>query len=191
MEMATTTEPTTKKERQKALKRQRARARRAARHSRELILDAYKPVEEWDNEELARGRPRGVDGTFRGGKPQWLTAQTAEEAAKRFKELNREDLRGVILEGMPLLRRILSDESTDKRGRPTIPISVKWDALKWLLEMEHGKPTTRIEGDISVRLQAMLGAALVNPDGAPSIALAEEVVDAESWEEDDEELAEE
>jgi hypothetical protein len=190
MGTATTTDTTTP-QRKKELKRKRAKARRLAKKGLEALQDAYKPVEEWDNEELARGRPRNVAGHFTGPEPKWMTAQLAEEAQKRFSKLNRGELRVMIEEGMPLIRKILTDTSTDKRGRPTTPISVKWDALKWLLEMEHGKPTTRIEGDISVRLQAMLGSVLVNPDGAPSIALAEQVVDAESWEEEeDEELAE-
>lgn len=186
--MATTT-ATTDRDRKKDLKRKRARARRLAKKGLEALQEAYKPVEEWDNEELARGRPRNVAGSFSGPEPTWMTAQLAEEAQKRFKQLNRGEIRNLIEEGMPLLRKILREDATDKRGRPLVPVSVKWDALKWLLEMEHGKPTTRIEGDISVRLQAMLGSVLVNPDGQPSIEMAESI-EAESWEDEDEESEE-
>jgi hypothetical protein len=52
----------------------------------------YKPLEDWDLEELARGRPRAQDGTFRGRSTGWINRETHEEAMKRFKEVVKTEL---------------------------------------------------------------------------------------------------
>jgi len=43
-----------------------------------------KPIEEWDWQELARGRPRCADGTFKGVAPQWVTLAVRNEAKRRL-----------------------------------------------------------------------------------------------------------
>src|SRR6478609_9046244 len=74
------TQPKKKKapSQEKSRKQARARARRKMRRGEALMDDAlieigWKPVEEWDDEELARGRPRNSLGTFTGRKPGWVT----------------------------------------------------------------------------------------------------------------------
>lgn len=170
----------------------RARARRRAarassRESKELLTEQefnalYKPVEEWDLEELARGRPRNVDGNFVGRKPQWVTRQVHESAMDRFKGLIREGMNANAAKAQETIEWILTSEEVDEKGKPVVSPSTKLDAYKFLMEHIVGKPTQRVEADISVKLQALLGVAMVNPAQAlapspdrapgPSFALA-------------------
>lgn len=151
----------------------RARARRHARISEAELNKLYKPIEEWDEEELARGRPRAADGSFRGASPGWITRHMHEEAMARFKGLVEGRVRQHTVDALQTVQWILSNEDIDERGRPVIPASTKLDAAKFLIEHVIGKPTQRQEVDISVRLQALLATATVSPfnDGAENFAL--------------------
>ncbi len=52
-----------------------------------LVEIGYKPVSEWDLEELGRGRPRNRNGSFAGGSaPKWLTPAIEAERRRRLKE---------------------------------------------------------------------------------------------------------
>jgi hypothetical protein len=65
--------------------RARRRAKRAEMMSEEEFQALYKPVDEWDLEELSRGRPRNAKGEFRGPAPKWITRDIHERAMERFK----------------------------------------------------------------------------------------------------------
>src|SRR5688572_29031807 len=65
----------------------RARARRGRKITERELELLYKPMDEWDEEELARGRPRAADGTFRGKSPSWITREQYETALGRFKQI--------------------------------------------------------------------------------------------------------
>ena len=57
----------------------RNRLRRGKNREEDIALYAehshyFKPVHDWDMEELAHGRPRGKTGGFQGRAPGWLTA---------------------------------------------------------------------------------------------------------------------
>lgn len=149
-------------------KQQRARIRRRlARMGKkfdETIGEGYvKPFEEWDNEEVARGRPRGADGTFRGRAPRYIDRALHEKAMERFKGLVREDMNALGLEALQVMQRLLSDDEEDGKGKPRVPATVKIQAATYLLDHIVGKPTQPTTSEISVKLQAMLGAAVVNP----------------------------
>lgn len=189
--MATTTDTTrdhSDREAKLERKRKRAKLRRKAKKMDIALRELHKPLPEWDEEELARGRPRAIDGTFRGKAPEWVNSQVVEEAVKRFTDYSSSRMRSLTTQALDLAEQVLQDQSKDKRGRPVVPVSVKWDAAKWLLEQLHGKPTARVEMDLSVRLQAMLGIAMVNPDGETAIDVPswEEAVDEAEEEEDEE-----
>ncbi|WP_328651318.1 hypothetical protein OG598_24960 [Micromonospora sp. NBC_00330] len=51
-----------------------------------LMAAGYKPVSEWDDEELSKGRPRNSRGSICGRAPSWLTGQIEAEALRRLKE---------------------------------------------------------------------------------------------------------
>ena len=172
-------------------KQLRARARRKQIAAEEALAALHKPLEEWDDEELARGRPRAKDGTFKGRAPVWINRKVHEEAIRRFQEAVRRDMNVHTIAAVQKLGDLLADCEVDGNGKPVVPPSVQADIAKFLVEHVVGKPTARVEQDISVRLQAVLGAAIVNPtpDGGtmPTAGFLAQgtVIDAESWEDDD------
>lgn len=167
--------PTHGNGRQKSLSKKqiRARARRGQKITEAELDLLYKPVEEWDEEELARGRPRAADGSFRGSSPKWITRQLHEEAMARFKGIVEGRMRTETVTALGVVGAILADDSVDEKGRPAVSASTKLDAAKFLIEHVVGKPTQRQEVDISVRLQALLATATsgVFNDGASNFAL--------------------
>lgn len=151
-------------------KQVRARARRRARRA-ELMTDAefnatFKPIEEWDLDELAHGRPRGPKGTFRGPAPKWITRDVHERAMERFKAAIRTRMNGETPTAIDAIQWILGNDEVDDKGKPVVPASTKLDAAKFLLEHVVGKPTQRVESDVSVKLQAILGVVMANPNDA-------------------------
>jgi hypothetical protein len=155
----------------------RARARRKAsktskRAQRQGIMSEqefealYKPIEDWDLEELARGRPRGVDGTFRGRKPGWITREVHEKAMEMFIETTKASMGALTPTALDSIRYVLENEEVDERGKPIVPASAKNQASMFILEHVVGKPKQQVTQDISVKLQGILGAVMVNPNDA-------------------------
>lgn len=168
-------QPTTPEGKLLTPKQIRARARRRVKRGGrgELLSQAefealYKPVEEWDLDELARGRPRNASGNFTGRKPGWVTRQVYEQAMDRFRVMVKEGMQANAVSALDTIEYILGNDQVDEKGKPVVPASTKLDAAKFLMEHVVGKPTQRVEGDISVRLQALLGVAMVNPSMALS-----------------------
>lgn len=123
-----------------------------------------KPISEWDTEELARGRPRNRDGEFSGPKPQWVTMDLHEEAIDRFSRVIKTEMGVATIKAMDQINSILTNEETDYRGKPLVSASTKLDAAKFMIEHLVGKPKQHIENDVSVKLQSILGAVIVNPN---------------------------
>lgn len=151
----------------------RARARRHARISEAEFDKLYKPIAEWDEEELARGRPRAADGSFRGKSPSWITREMHEQAMARFKGIVEGKMRRETVTALGVIHQILESEDVDDKGKPVVNASTKMDAAKFLIEHVVGKPTQRQEVDISVRLQALLATATVgiSADRADALSL--------------------
>lgn len=152
----------------------RARARRAHKrnNSKKPIMSEvefnalYKPVEEWDLEELARGRPRGADGKFSGPRPKWVTREIHERSMEQFQLMVRTEMGAQTVDALSTLQWLLAVDEVDNKGRPMVPPSVKLQAATFLLEHVVGKPKQRVETDISVKLQGLLGVVLANPNEA-------------------------
>jgi hypothetical protein len=126
----------------------------------------YKPIEEWDLDELARGRPRDVDGGFKGRKPKWITRQVHEEAMERFTAVIKTEMGVQGITAIDTLKMILTNEETDERGKAVVPPAAKIQASTFLLEHIVGKPKQHVQQDISVKLQGILGSVMVNPNEA-------------------------
>lgn len=191
-----------KNQRSESPKQLRARARRMAAKGKqppvEMIAKLYKPLEEWDEEELARGRPRAKDGSFAGKPPAWISRELHEEIVQRFATIVKTKMNEHTVEALNVVNWILTCDDTDDNGRLIIAPGIKLEAAKFLIEHVVGKPTQRVEGDISVKLQAILGQAIVMPDdpryggedaralraGSPGSVIDVEAVDDE--EDDDE-----
>lgn len=146
----------------------RARARRKAARS-EIMTDQemeylyQKPIDEWDLDELAAGRPKNRNGGFSGRKPAWINTAVHEEAMTRYTAAVKTQMRGTTVDALGTIRWIIENEDVDEKGKPIVPASVKLEASKFLIEHVVGKPTQRIENDVSVKLQAILGQVMVNP----------------------------
>ncbi len=160
----------------------RARARRAAVRQQnaknpktrgkpvisEVEFDTlYKPVDEWDMEELAKGRPRDKSGGFKGVKPKWVTREVHERAMERFTAAIKQEMGVQGITALDTLNWVMNNNDTDDRGKPLVPASTKVQAAQFLLEHIVGKPKQRLETDISIKLQAILGDVLVNPADMP------------------------
>jgi hypothetical protein len=195
--MARTQEQLDQKERDTKKKKQaRARARRAAKKGHrkgvmKSIAVAYKPLEEWDEEELARGRPRDANGQWRGADPAWVPRAVMEEAISRFTELAQGEMRALVPKALAMVEFILDNNEVDEKGRSLVPYATKLDAAKWTVEHLVGKPKQRMEADISVKLQGLLGAVLVQPgememigegDGTAGGGGLHPAIESQSWE---------
>lgn len=148
-------------------KRIRARARRAMKRGKKLNPEdaaaIWKPIEDWDMEELARGRPRAADGSFRGRKPAYVTTELHETAMENFKTMVRSEMNGSTVDALLVLTGLLTNDETDIKGRPVVSAATKADVAKWMVEHVLGKAVQPTTTDISVKLQGILGAAMVNP----------------------------
>lgn len=189
-------------------KQVRSRARRTLKKGKRLSDEEFeawsgKPIEDWDLEELARGRPRDSAGGFRGARTQYMPRAVHERIAERFKALIRDSMNFNATMALGVVSNLLDNNDTDDKGKPIVPPNVKLDASKWLIEHVIGKPVQPQTTDISVKLQGILGSVMVNPiidDSHPDmvelprgyspahIGTRGEVIDVESWEngEDDE-----
>jgi hypothetical protein len=148
-------------------KQVRARARRTMSKGKKIPdADAavlWKPIEDWDMEELARGRPRAADGSFRGRKPQYVTREMHETAMENFKSMVRSEMNGTTVDALVVLTGLLNNDEIDAKGKPVVAAATKADIAKWLVEHVLGKAVQPTTTDISAKLQLILGAAMVNP----------------------------
>jgi hypothetical protein len=176
--------PITSKEKKAA----RRRMRKYKMASEKDLALVYKPVEEWDAEELARGRPRAQDGSFRGKAPPFVDRALHEEIVKKFETVVKSEMNGHTVKALTMMGIILDDDSVDNRGRPIVSASTKLDASKFLIEHVLGKPKQHTQSDISVKLQGILATAMVNPNlAAPgTFALTQGYTDATSTEDEEE-----
>lgn len=184
----------------------RSRARRVLAKGKRLDDETFeawagKPIEEWDLEELSRGRPRDKGGGFRGAPPSYMPRAVHERIAERFKALVRDQMNQNATLALGVVGNLITNDDVDDKGKPIVPANVKLDASKWLIEHVIGKPVQPTQSDISVKLQGILGAVMVQPtldDTHPDMAALPrgytpahfgtrgEAIDADAWYDDDE-----
>lgn len=165
--------------------RQRARRKMKAADDELAQLYGGRGIDEWDMEELARGRPRAKDGSFKGRTPGFIDRALHEQIVKRFEDIIKSDMNANAVGALKVLAKILDDEEIDEKGKPRTPAGVKLEASKFLIEHVIGKPKQRQEVDISVKLQSILGSSMVNPSANGGFELTQGYVEAEAWEEED------
>jgi hypothetical protein len=144
-------------------KQMRARIRRRGAISQEEFDTLYKPLEEWDLEELARGRPRNRAGDFRGAAPKWITREMHEACMGRFKDIVKGEMNRHTVAALDVVRNVLDNDLVDGRGRPLVAASTRLEAAKFLIEHIVGKPQQHKNVDVSVKLQALLATAIGSP----------------------------
>lgn len=168
--------------------RRRAKAKAAKSDvSAEIELIYEKPIEEWDDEEITRGRPRGRDGTFRGKRPGWLTTNLQAERQRRLRQLMADELATFAADALRTIHSVMMDNETDDFGKPRVPASVQVDCGKYLVDQFIGKATATIDVHADNALTDMLADVIVNRDGNPSHLVIEGAVveDDPSDDEDD------
>lgn len=148
-----------------AFRRAKRKLARGDRLSDEEFNKICKPVEEWDIEELARGYPKKKDGKFPGVPPNlMLRTEMSERVEALFKQHVRLGMRGSTVSALKVIQDILDNTDTDNRGKALVSASAKLDAAKFLVEHLLGKPTQRVEEDISVKLSGLLAGVMVSPE---------------------------
>lgn len=188
-------------------KQVRSRVRRKIKKGKKVPDEDFeswsgKPIDEWDLEELARGRTRDAKGGFRGAPPKYMPRAVHERIAARFKMLVRDQMNQSAVQALGVVSNLIASNDVDDKGKPIVPAGVKLDASKWLVEHVVGKPVQPTQTDVSVKLQSILGAVMVNPvldDNHPDmtalprgytpahIGTRGEVIDVEAEWEDEEE----
>jgi hypothetical protein len=147
----------------------RARLRRAnADMNRDVEALLPKPLDEWDLEELAHGRPRDKNGTFLGAKGKWITPKVQEEIKKRLITKTFGDLSLEASAAIKTVHKLMTSDEVDYDGKPIVTPSVRLDAAKFVIEQIIGKATKKIDIEEGSTLHTILASALVNPDGRPA-----------------------
>jgi hypothetical protein len=171
-------------------KNARRRARKAVAQAdvgQEIELVYGKPIEQWDDEEIYRGRARNEDGRFtQGRRPTWLTPALQAERQRRLRQLMTDELGTFAGDGLRTLHSVMMDDSRDETGKPNVPASVRVDVGKYLVDQFMGKATATVDVHAGSQLTELMGAILINPDGEPSHRVIDgEVVDQDPSAEDD------
>lgn len=184
------------KELSKSAKQVRARLRRRAEKLKgtpdalpteaEVALLYRKPLEEWDEEELAMGRPRAVDGTFRGHSPRWVTREMQEEALRAFERMLISENNLTTLKSARLLGEMLDDLELDENGRPIVSPTVKSKIAMYMMDRTLGKPTAPVAVDMNVHLEGILARVMIDDESGQLSSSHTAVTVIEAEEEDDE-----
>lgn len=164
---ATTAEALKAKGLSASKKQARARARRA--YARQTRIDAeidllYKPLDDWDEEELAAGVPRELWGRKKAGQLAWMPRAVHEQIVERYQQIMKSKVQELSLPAIRTLEALMENNERDRKGRPIVSATVKANIATMFIEHVVGKPTQRIEGDLSVKMQAMLAHVMVVPD---------------------------
>lgn len=157
-------------------KNARHRARRKvakADISAEIAAMYDKPIEEWDDEEITRGRPRGRDGTFRGRSPAYLAPTLMVERQRRLRQLMSDDLGTYAADALRVIHSVMMDDRCDDEGKSIVPASVRVDAAKYLVDQFIGKAKVSVDVNEHNPLMDLMAGVLVNPDGEPSHMIVE------------------
>src|SRR5690606_38165825 len=86
--------------------RARRRMKRAELMSTQEFEALHKPIEDWDLEELARGRPRNSRGTFSGPKPKWVNREIHEKAMEMYKAAVKSEMNSMTVDVIDAMRQI-------------------------------------------------------------------------------------
>lgn len=141
----------------------RRRVRRRGKMTKAEFDVLYKPIEEWDVEELARGRPRDKNGGWKGRPPSWITRQMHENILGQFSKVLKGKMNVRAITALKVMTTAMENDDVDPRGRPIVPWSVRLDAAKFLLEHVVGKPTVHVEADVNHKIVAMLASVSASP----------------------------
>lgn len=136
-----------------------------------------KPLDEWDMEELARGKPRNRDGKFRGPAPIWLTPAIILEAKRRFIRQSYGELAAHATKAIKVVYDIMMNEDVDDR--------IRLDAAKFIIEHVIGKAPATVEIDVKESSREFLADILMTEDEQGNLVPADPHVIEGTWTEED------
>lgn len=148
----------------------------------------FKPLSEWDLEELARGKPRNKNGGWSGRAPAWITPAVMEEAKRRLVSKTYEGISLHIDTALKVIHQLMTSEEVDDRGKPIVDARTKLAAATFILEHTVGKPRAQIDlNDGAGQQRKAIAAAIIEDDGLPQGHLGDwvegEIVDDDDAEE--------
>ena len=156
----------------------RNRLKRADKKFEEAKADVelyyQKPIDEWDFEELQRGRPRNKNGDFTGRAPKWLTPVLMAEAQSRLKTMSAQQLGMYAGDAIKVMHELMM--------KSRVPM-VRFQAAKYVLDQIIGLPTQRVEAKAQIEFESLLADVMVNPDGSEDGMIID--LDEEEWEEEE------
>ena len=154
---------------------------------RDIAIAYGKPLEEWDWEELSRGRARPPGdhepGKIRGRRPKILAeGQLINlEAQRRMRALAEHEILTLADEALRCLFELITNDEVNEWGAPLVPAGVKLQASQYIMNHVIGTPKQRHEVSGTNPLAELMGGVLVNPDGRAS----HEIVDGEVVEDEE------
>jgi hypothetical protein len=149
----------------------------------------YKPIDEWTLEELAKGRPRNSDGTWRrGSRPKWITPRISAEIQRRLVIEGRSALGEHLGVAIKLMRDLMLDDTTDVFGRRVVSAQVRADAAKFIIDQVLGKSKQRVDIHTDESFRDILSKAMV-VGGKPAHPVIDgELVDDEVNDDEEEDV---
>lgn len=147
-----------------------------------------KPIEEWDLEELGRGRPRDKNGSFTGAAPKWITATVAQEAKRRLLTETFGELAGHAQTAVKVIVNLMTSTEVDEKGKPIVDPRTQLAAATFILEHILGKPKAVVDIGGEDFVRSALASAIILDDGMPQGHL---VIEGEYEEVDDDDDVEE
>jgi len=155
-----------------------------------LADSSRKPLDEWDLEELARGKPRDKNGGFQGTAPKWITPVIMQEAKRRLHVGALSTLGALVGDAIKVVHTMMMDDSTDDNGRPIVDSRTRLACAMFIIDHVLGKPKQRVEMEADGGFRTMLAKALLMRDSATGqLTSAHPVIDLESeeWTDEDDE----
>jgi len=164
------------------IKRRLMRSKRGDKRERDMRLYVEhvlgKPIEQWDLEELARGKVRNRNGRFTGGpRFQHISPLLDKEIANRLRHMALREIQGNVYTAIEVITDLMLHSERDE---------IKFKCAQLVLEYTLGTPQQNINlaGDAGA-VAATLAKALVMPGGAPAHPIIDGSVVAEEDEGDD------
>jgi hypothetical protein len=134
-------------------------------------------VEEWDDEELERGRRRSADGTFKGFSPSVVSIEVHRERMRRTLVNANNLFRESAERAVEVLREIMDSPFSEDRD--------KIAAAKIVIERTMGKTPDRVEVSLATPkwMEALKGGIVMidSDEDDDDIIIDDDVIDVE-WE---------
>jgi hypothetical protein len=105
-----------------------------------MLADTIKPLDEWDFEELARGRPKDKHGGFMGASPKWVTPAVRSEAKRRLKAKALDTMGEHVSHAIAVLVDLMmSDDIDENTGKPLVDAKTRMAAATYIIDQVVGR----------------------------------------------------